>query len=70
MEQVFRPRVRRRLYVGFGIGSCLVSYAALKGWLGADEVALWTNVGTFVGVGAAAKVKIPKGGRHRADNGR
>lgn len=60
----FRPRNRRRLYIGFGVGSCVVSYCAVKGYIGLDEVALWTNVGTFFGLGAAAKVDIPKA-RHR-----
>ena len=66
LRQRLSPNVRWNLYIFFGIASQFVAYAGWKDWIGKDELALWSQLGTVTGFGAAAKVRRRKRGRHRA----
>jgi hypothetical protein len=68
MSQLFPPRRRRTLYMLFGAGSCVLSYAAAKGWVGKDELELWAQLGVVFGFGAAAKVQVAKKRGKHADH--
>lgn len=47
-------RYRRTAYGLYATGSVALTYAAAKGWAGADELAAWTALGAALGVTAHA----------------
>lgn len=43
-------------YNVYMIGSAVVPYLAVKGYIGASEVALWSSLGVLVGATAASNI--------------
>jgi hypothetical protein len=57
------PSVRVWLYLAFAVGSVVVTYLGAKGTLGGEEMALFTGVGTVLGLTAVSNVSPAPTGR-------
>lgn len=42
------PQIRKIIYIVSGLGSLIVGYAQVKGYIGTDEVALWSGITALV----------------------
>ena len=58
-------RVRLVAYYLFAVGSVALTYAASKGWVGADELTAWAALAAVFGIPAGANVSGESEGRHR-----
>lgn len=54
------PHVRLGIYVVYGVGSLVVTYLVARGTWGGDELALWTGIGSLLGLTAASNVDRTK----------
>jgi len=63
MNMKLSPAVRRAIYAVTIIGTPLVAYTKAKGWIGNDEVQLWSAEVAAVGTLAAVKVTRDQSGR-------